>query len=423
MSDEDFDLDLSVGDMPTMGEMNQEVLAYIDQYELQGKLGRGAFGAVFLAKYTVADTLVALKTLPPELSHSPEDLQGVKDNFRLVSRLAHPHIASLKHLHHVQNVHSMGPGIHISSGEYLVVMEYVEGSTLRNWVRQFADKRVPLDKAIKVCMQIAAALDYAHSQKIIHRDIKPGNIMVNSEAEVKVLDFGLAAEVRSSMSRLSTDKGSTSGTRPYMPPEQLLGRKQNESADQYALAVLLYELISGCVPFQSLFETNDMQLILGVVPTRPVDPLDELNKKQNGVLLQALAKNPNDRFSSCTEFIQCIENPKLNKSKKNLKPLVAVMSLVVVGGGAGFYIMNREPVVKKDIGNLLENTQNKSQDDLQEAQKLAQEVKSLSEKLVSGGAPQKFPEDWIAVSKKIDLAESKIKINDITLTLKRRLMS
>ena len=298
---------------------------------------------------------MALKTLPPELNHSPEDLEAVRDNFKLVTKLAHPNIAQLKHLHHVDQVRNYEGGVHIDKGEYLVVMEYVEGSTLRNWLKQFPDKKASYTESLKVCQQVAEALDFAHSKKIIHRDIKPGNIMISSEGEVKVLDFGLAAEVRSSMSRISKDTGSSSGTRPYMPPEQLLGRKQNHTADQYALAAMLYEMISGEVPFQSVFETNDMQLICQVVPNNAVENLEELSKKQNAVLLRALAKNKEERFTSCQALIEALSTGKLKAAgkKPGKLPVGIVLGGIAAVGVVVFLMVGTQsevkPVVKSQV--------------------------------------------------------------------------
>ena len=167
--------------------------------------------------------------------------------------MTHPNIANVKYLHRVEAADAAAQSaLTISSGDYLVVMEYVPGSTLSAWRHVFPHRQVPVEQADPICAQIAAALDFAHGRKIIHRDIKPSNVMPG--ASVKVLDFGLAAEIRSSMSRVSQVQGDTSGTRPYMVPEQWAGRKQGAATDQYALAVLFYELVSGAVPFASAFE-------------------------------------------------------------------------------------------------------------------------------------------------------------------------
>ena len=323
-------LELSLGDFKTHDEGSEEILAKVDRYELISELGRGGFGAVFLGKDTISDQLVALKTLPPELNHSPEELEAVRENFKLIANLNHPNIAAAKHLHKVEDVQTFAPGIYIDSNEYLLVMEYVEGSTLSNWKRQFDGRKVPFEKTQSICEQVAKALDYAHSQKIIHRDIKPGNIMIDAKGHVKVLDFGLAAEIRSSMSRVSQDKGDTSGTRPYMAPEQWSGCKQGPQTDQYALAVLFYELLSGEVPFQSIFETGDTVLMAQCVERNMPNILSDVSKKQWKAISRALSKSSSERYSNCSLFIDVVTGRSSVPlgSEKFLKKVLASIALI-----------------------------------------------------------------------------------------------
>ena len=123
---------------------------------------------------------------------------------------------------------------------------------------------------------------------------------------VRILDFGLAAEIRSSMSRVSTEKGDTSGTRPYMAPEQWMGRKQDGRTDQYALACVLYELLSGEPPFAGVFETGDAVAMANAVVNFPHEAIEGIPASVNAALLKALAKRPQDRFESCGEFISAL---------------------------------------------------------------------------------------------------------------------
>jgi formylglycine-generating enzyme required for sulfatase activity/serine/threonine protein kinase len=362
-------LDVSMGDAATMRPDGGQILGRVDRYALIEKLGQGGFGAVYRALDEEAGVEVALKALPALISHSPEELDSVRRNFALVSKLVHSNIANIKHLHRVdyadpdaKNALSIGPG------DYLVVMECVRGSTLSSWRHLFPNKKVPVAQSIEICRQIAEALDFAHGQKIVHRDIKPSNIMIAMRSDaggqrsedggqlpttdnqqlqtdnctVKVLDFGLAAEIRSSMSRVSREQGDTSGTRPYMAPEQWAGRKQGAYTDQYSLAVLFYELVSGAVPFASAFETGDPVVMLNVAQNQTPEPLKELDKKQNAVLLRALAKDPDTRFGSCVEFVDVFGGGKILKprntpnTRKGRKALLAVAVIALVGAG-GFF--------------------------------------------------------------------------------------
>ncbi len=303
----------NMAESPTQPLQVRPSLGTVDRYELLERLGHGAFGAVYRARDTVAEIDVALKTLPPLVSHNPEEFENVKQNFQLVARLSHTNIAAMRHLHLAENVDSSAAdGLSIGEGDYVVVMEYVAGRPLSDWRKDFADRKVPVEKAQEICRQIAAGLDHAHRQRIIHRDIKPWNVMIvpfddEDSFICKILDFGLAAEVRMSMSRVSSSEGNGTGTRPYMAPEQWTGGKQGPAVDQYALAVMYYELISGDVPFASAFDSNDLQLMANVVKNEMPPPLAELSKRQNDILLTALRKKPENRFSSCGEFVAALQ--------------------------------------------------------------------------------------------------------------------
>ena len=251
----------------------ETVLAKIDNYELVRELGGGGFGTVYLAKDTVSGVDYAVKGLPPFVKNNREELENIKANFALVSRLSHTNIARAHVLHLAKEVAyssaEVKQKLRVDSGDTLMVMEFAPGVTLSQWRKQFPDRKVPLAQALEITWQIAVALDYAHEQKILHRDIKPANVMIETKLDGKliarVLDFGLAAEIRSSMGRVSREIHDTSGTRPYMAPEQWLGGKQGPATDQYALAVLFHELITGDVPFASVFDTGDPDVMRSVI--------------------------------------------------------------------------------------------------------------------------------------------------------------
>ena len=284
--------------METIGDDNStSVLAAVDRYELKEKLGEGGYGAVYLAVDTETNIEVAIKSLPREISANAGHLQEVKENFTLVSKLHHPNIANESHLHKVQTISDSAQQLGIISGSYFIIMEYIKGDTICDWRRQFPNKKIPFDKAINICSQVAEALDFAHAENIIHRDIKPTNVMIDATGRVKVLDFGIAAQIRSSMSRVSIEKGRTSGTPTHMAPEQWAGKRQGAATDQYALATMFYELICGEVPFASALDVSPDAMRACVINDEP-EAIDELTEQQWSSLLKALSKKPSDRYST-----------------------------------------------------------------------------------------------------------------------------
>ncbi len=320
-------------------------LGWIDQFELVRKLGGGGFGVVYLARDSVSGVEVALKTLHPLLKTNAEEMEHLREKFALIHGLTHPNIAKALVLHPVRELSIVDEVVRrelrLSPGDFVMVMDYAPGVTLSKWRRQFPDGIVPLDIALEVARPIASALDYAHGARIVHRDIKPSNVVVEtlggeshteaqrhreggasspsepslttnhyplttSKIRVRILDFGLAAEIRSSMSRISTETGDTSGTRPYMAPEQWLGHKQDGQADQYALACVLYELLSGVPPFSGAFATGDEIIMKSAVKSESPERIAGLSRQANAVFFKALSKMPLERFPTCAAFIEAL---------------------------------------------------------------------------------------------------------------------
>ncbi len=279
----------STGLSTSQGYKEDDVI--LGRYRVDGELGKGGMGVVYRCTDLVGDVRVAVKTIPPEISWNAEEIEEIRDNFRLVERLHHPHITDAKTI-------ERDP----ANGQYFLVMELADGINLRQYRKKMGGS-LPMEECINLGRQIASALDYGHSEMIIHRDIKPSNIMITDSGKVKVLDYGIASQYHESMSRVTNAKYETSGTGPYMAPEQWMGEFQDAKTDQYALAVLLYELYDGKPPF-----TNPDLQILGQAVRKEQPPKPEGMTSQTwAVFRKALSKKRKDRFKSCSEFIVALE--------------------------------------------------------------------------------------------------------------------
>ena len=335
------------------------------RYKVLAELGQGGMGVVYKCFDETAGIEVALKALPPELSHNSLEMDDIKDNFQLVHNLHHPNIAS-------SNTLERNP----ENGNYYLIMECCEGEDLRRWIkRKRKDNPLTLNDVLPVIQQVADALDYAHAQKIMHRDIKPGNIMIDGAGSVKVLDFGLAAQIHTSMTRVSMAYHGTSGTGPYMAPEQWEGRVQDAKADQYALAVMTYEMLAGHLPFESA----DPAVLREAVLKSKAAPLDNIPESAQKALDRAMSKDLANRFNSCADFAAALGGAKVAKSKKvssgksggAWKWIAAVIVLALLAGGAfgGWYFAG---------GTEAEAEARKAAD--AEARRIAAEQKAAEEK-------------------------------------------
>ena len=214
----------------------------LGHYVLEGELGRGGMGVVYLARDRKLDRLVAIKTLPPELARDPEQLGRFEREAKLLASLNHPNIATIHGLEEAPD-----------SSRYLI-LERVEGETLADRLRRGA---LPVDETTRVSEQVADALEAAHDRGVIHRDLKPRNIMITPGGRVKVLDFGLAKRTSSDGraaapgASLVTEPGIMMGTPGYMSPEQILAQPQDARTDIFAFGCILFEALSGMKAFES----------------------------------------------------------------------------------------------------------------------------------------------------------------------------
>lgn len=269
----------------------------ISHYKIVEKLGEGGMGVVYKAEDTKLERLAALKFLPPHLAASEQDKARFAQEAKAAAALSHPNVCSIY-------------DIQEHDGQMFIVMEYVEGQTLRDKKENFSIKQV-----IDIGIQLADGLATAHEHGIVHRDIKPENIMVRKDGIVQIMDFGLAK--LQGVTRL-TKEGSTIGTVGYMSPEQVQGFDTDHRTDIFSLGVVLYELLAGQSPFQGVHETAIFYDIVNVDPA-PVSSLrQEVDPALDAIILECLAKEPEDRYQSAKEVTKELKRFKRESSRQRV---------------------------------------------------------------------------------------------------------
>ncbi len=260
----------------------------IDNYRILEKIGDGGMGSVYKAVDVMLEREVALKFLRPELASQPDLVERFRSEAIVLAKLHHPNIASLY-------------GLHKHGDDFFMAMEYVRGETLDATIR--TSKQLAIPQASDVASSVLGALEYAHSQGIVHRDIKSANIILGPTG-CKVMDFGIARV-------LGTDRrtrvGFVVGTIGYMAPEQIQGMDVDGRADIYALGVVLYEMITGRVPFEGESEWAVMQAQVQQMPVPPRVFASHIPVSLENTVMRALAKQPQDRFQSAVEFQRAIQ--------------------------------------------------------------------------------------------------------------------
>lgn len=254
------------------------------RYQIQSILGHGGMGVVYLAYDPVLQRSVAIKVLPPQLTIDAEFVTRFQREAIASANLRDPHIVT---------VYDVGQ----QDGEYFIIMEYLEGSTLEQWLAD--NGPMSLAQVSKVINQIAGALDHAHSRGIVHRDIKPSNIMLGPDDHAVLMDFGL---VRAGEGFGPTRSTTVMGTPEYMAPEQVLGQSIDRRTDNYALGVVLFELLCGRTPFAHTtpLATAHAHAYEAPPPLRTVNKA--LPKPVEAVVMKALAKDPGTRYQSAGDL-------------------------------------------------------------------------------------------------------------------------
>ncbi|MET9571509.1 protein kinase [Streptomyces virginiae] len=266
------------------------------RYQLRDLLGAGGMASVYLAYDSALDRQVAIKTLHSDLGREQSFRERFRREAQAVAKLSHTNIVSV--FDTGEGEVTFGGG---RSGDGAVmpyiVMEYVEGkplgSVLEADIRQYG--AMPADKALKVTADVLAALETSHEMGLVHRDIKPGNVMVNKRGVVKVMDFGIARAMQSGVTSM-TQTGMVVGTPQYLSPEQALGRGVDARSDLYSVGIMLFQLLTGRIPFDA---DSPLAIAYAHVQEEPVAP-SSINRSvtpaMDALVARALKKNPNERF-------------------------------------------------------------------------------------------------------------------------------
>jgi eukaryotic-like serine/threonine-protein kinase len=260
------------------------------RYELDGIVGRGGMAEVYRARDLRLDRVVAVKTLREDLARDQTFQARFRREAQSAASLNHPSIVA---------VYDTGEDNTGMSHVPFIVMEYVDGRTIRDLLRD--DRRLLPERALEITDGVLRALDYSHRAGIVHRDIKPGNVMLNRQGEIKVMDFGIARAVADTQATM-TQTAQVIGTAQYLSPEQARGERVDSRSDLYSVGCLLYELLTGRPPFMG---DSPVAIAYQHVRENPVPPsrLDpELPPWADAIVLRAMEKDPNDRYQSAADM-------------------------------------------------------------------------------------------------------------------------
>lgn len=293
------------------------------RYRVKKFLGRGGMGEVWLADEMDSDVFVqeaVIKVVPPEMQKDRDILENIKSSFGLVRKLRHPNICS-----------ALTFAVDETFGA-LCVMDYVPGADLETLQKRQENKVFTLEQAIVILTPLASALDYAHKKKTLHRDIKPQNIMIPLVEgkpqwdEPKLIDFDLAVEWHSTRSIDVNAEYRVSGTLPYMAPEQIDGEAPDARTDQYSLAAVVYQMLTGKLPFKATVAS----VLINQILNKPHESIENVPDYVNEAVGKALSKKKENRFDSCADFVAALSSPRalhpgspLLDTMDNLKGLMA----------------------------------------------------------------------------------------------------
>ncbi|MGA1334409.1 MAG: protein kinase domain-containing protein [Candidatus Nanopelagicaceae bacterium] len=336
-----------------------------ERYELGAMIGTGGMADVYLAQDVRLNRQVAIKILRSDLARDPSFVTRFNKEALSVAALNHPGIVS---------VYDSGKEDSPSGAMPYIVMEYVEGKTLRELVNK--GERFALNRAVEITEGILIALQYSHKNGIIHRDIKPGNIMITDNGDVKVMDFGIARALADTGATM-TSTWNIIGTAQYLSPEQATGTQADARSDLYSVGCLLYELLAGRPPF-----TGDTPVAIAYqhvsAPLLPITEIQEsLDPALNAFFSIALAKDANERYQSANAMLKDLKKlvkgegittqiPKQMRKEKALNRIAALsIALVLLVGGVSYFILSpNQSSVTRVLPNVVGLTEAQARQEL-----------------------------------------------------------
>jgi tetratricopeptide (TPR) repeat protein/predicted Ser/Thr protein kinase len=275
------------------------------RYRMDGLLGEGGMGKVYKAYDQELNRPVALKLVRPEYAADPQAMARLKQELLLASRISHKHIL---------RIHDLGD----VAGVKFISMAYVDGADLYELIQR--EGRLPIDRSLEIARQLCAALDAAHSEEVVHRDLKPRNILVDRSGHVYVSDFGLAKSLEAGATMM-TRTGQIMGTPAYMSPEQVEARPADHRSDIYSLGMIFYEMVTGDLPFTA---ESTLQLMYAQVNEKPKDP-KQLNPEVPDylvrIILRCLEKDPARRYQHVSEILCDLEAARVSAPRPPARSL------------------------------------------------------------------------------------------------------
>ena len=290
-----------------------------NRYELIERIGGGGMAIVYKAKCHLLNRYVAVKILRSEFTDDEEFVKRFRIEAQAAASLSHPNIVSIFDVGHERNIH-------------YIVMEFIDGITLKEYITQMGE--LPWREAVSIAVQICSALEQAHKNHIIHRDIKPHNILLTKEGIAKVTDFGIARAVSSAT---ITMVGSTIGSVHYFSPEQARGSFTDEKSDLYSLGITIYEMVTGKVPFDGETPVAVALKHIQEKAERPSDVNASIPKGVNDLIVKAIKKDQNLRYQNASEMLSDLQRtlgePNTKIAGSGIKEELPTKKMQVVGTG------------------------------------------------------------------------------------------